>query len=69
MALGRVQDAVKQAFRGVHDEVIPLHMMNDGNAWERAQRTTKPFENELLTVLMHDTFKVADALNRDMANI
>ena len=72
MALGRVQDAVKQAFRGVRDEVIPLYMTNDiehRNAWERTQRITEPFENELLTALMHDTFKVADELKRDVANM
>ena len=72
MALGRVQDAVKQAFRGVRDEVIPLYMTNDiehRDAWERAQRTTEPFENELLTALMHDTFKVADELKRDVASM
>ena len=72
MALGRVQDAVKQAFRGVRDEVIPLYMANDiehRDAWERAQKITEPLENELLTALMHDTFKVADALKRDVANM
>ena len=63
MALGIVQDAVKQAFRGVRDKMIPLYMATDiehRDAWERAWKTTEPFENELLTTLMHDTFKVAD---------
>ena len=72
MALGRVQDAVKQAFRCVRDEMIPLYMTNDiehRDAWERARRTTEPFENELLKTLMHDTFKVADELKRDVANM
>ena len=39
------------------------------DAWERAQKTNEPFENELLTALKHDTFKVADALKRDVANM
>ena len=72
MALGHVHNAVKQAFHGVRDEVIPLYMANDiehRDAWERAQRTTEPFEHELLTALRHDTFKVADELKRDVGNM
>ena len=72
MALGRVQDAVKQAFRSVRDEMIPLYMTTDiehRDAWERVRKTTEPFENELLTTLMHDTFKVADELKRDLENL
>ena len=71
MALGRVQDAVKQAFRGVRDEMIPLYMTNNiehSDAWARVRKTTEPFENELLRALMHDTFKVADKMKRDVAN-
>ena len=63
MALSRVRDAVKKTFRGVRDEVIPLYMANGTehrDARESAQRTTEPFE-KLLTALMHDSFKVADA--------
>ena len=47
-------------------------MVNDiehRDAWERAQKTIEPFENELLTALMYDTFKVEDALKRDVANM
>ena len=72
IALGRVQDAVKQAFRSVRDEMIPLYMTTDidhRDAWERARKTTEPFENELLTTLINDTFKVADELKRDLANM
>ena len=43
--------------------MIPLYMMNDIEHKE----TTEQFENELLTALMHDTFKVADELKRDLA--
>ena len=59
MALGRVQDAVKQAFRSVREEMIPLYMTTDidhRDAWERVRKTTEPFENEVLITLMHDTF-------------
>ena len=72
IALGRVQDAVKQAFRSVRDEMIPLYMTTDidhRDAWERARKTPEPFENELLMTLMHDTFKVADELKRDLENL
>ena len=72
IALGRVQDAVKQAFRSVRDEMIPLYMTTDiehRDAWERVRKTTEPFENELLMTLMHDTFKVADELKRDLENL
>ena len=72
MALGRVQDAVKQAFRNVRDEMIPLYMTTDiehRDAWERVRKTTEPFENEILMNLMHDTFKVADELKRDLENM
>ena len=72
MALGRVQDAVKQAFRSVREEMIPLYMTTDidhRDAWERVRKTTEPFENELLMTLMHDTFKVADELKRDLENL
>ena len=72
MALGRVQDAVKQAFRSVREEMIPLYMTTDiehRDAWDRVRRTTEPFENELLMTLMHDTFKVADELKRDLENL
>ena len=72
MALGRVQDAVKQAFRNVRDEMIPLYMTTDiehRDAWERVRKTIEPFENELLMTLMHDTFKVADELKRDLENM
>ena len=68
MTLGRVQDIVKQAFRGVRDEMIPLYMTNDiehRDAWERVRETSEPFENKILMTLMHDTFKVADELKRD----
>ena len=68
----RVQHAIKQAVHGIRDEVIPLYMTNDiehRDAWERAHRTTEPFENALLTALMNDTFKVADELKCDMANM
>ena len=44
MALGRVQDAVKQAFRNVHEELIPLYTTTDiehRDAWERVRKTTK----------------------------
>ena len=43
MALGRVQDAVKQAFRSVREEMIPLYMTTDidhRDAWERVRKTT-----------------------------
>ena len=72
IALGRVQDAVKQAFRSVRDEMIPLYMTTDiehRDAWERVRKTTEPFENELLTTLMNDTFKVSDELKRDLASM
>ena len=72
IALGRVQDAVKQAFRSVCDEMIPLYMTTDiehRDAWERVRKTTEPFENELLMTLMHDTFKVANELKRDLENL
>ena len=72
MALGRVQDAVKQAFRSVRDEMIPLYMTTDiehRDAWERVRKTTEPFENQILMTLMHDTFKVADELKRDLENL
>ena len=62
IALGRVQDAVKQAFRSVREEMIPLKITSDiehRDAWE----------NEILTTLMHDTFKVADELKRDLENL
>ena len=42
MALGRVQDAVKQAFRNVHEEMIPLYTTMDiehRDAW-----TTNDFD-------------------------
>ena len=71
-AFGCVQDAVKQAFRSVCDEMIPLYMTTDiehRDAWERVRKTTEPFENELLMTLMHDTFKVADELKRDLENL
>ena len=72
MALGRVQDAVKQAFRRVRDEMIPLYMTTNiehRDAWERVRKTTEPFENEILMTLMHDTFKVADELKRNLENV
>ena len=72
MALGRVQDAVKQAFRSVREEMIPLYMTTDiehRDAWERVRKTTEPFENQILMTLMHDTFKVADELKRDLENL
>ena len=72
IALGRVQDAVKQAFRSVCDEMIPLYMTTDiehRDAWERVRKTTEPFENQILMTLMHDTFKVADELKRDLENL
>ena len=72
MALGRVQDAVKQAFRSVRDEMIPLYMATDiehRDAWERVRKTTEPFENQILMTLMHNTFKVADELKRDLENL
>ena len=72
MALGRVQDAVKQAFRSVRDEMIPLYMTSNiehRDAWERVQKTTEPFENEILMTLMHDTFKVADGLKHDLESL
>ena len=72
MALGRVQDAVKQAFRSVREEMIPLYMTTDidhRDAWERVRKTTEPFENEVLMTLMHDTFKVADELKRDLEKL
>ena len=72
MALGRVQDAVKQAFWSVRDEMIPLYMTIDienRDAWERVRKTTQPFENQILMTLMHDTFKVADELKRDLENL
>ena len=72
MALGRVQDAVKQAFRNVHEEMIPLYTTIDiehRDAWARVRKTTEPFENELLMTLMHDTFKVADELKHDLENL
>ena len=72
MALGRVQDAVKQAFRNVCEEMIPLYTTTDiehRDAWERVRKTTEPFENEILMTLMHDTFKVADELKRDLENL
>ena len=56
MALGRVQDAVKQAFRNVREEMI-------------VRKATEPFENEIMMILMHDTFKVADELKRDLENL
>ena len=49
MALGRVQDAVKKAFRSVRDEMIPLYMTTDierRDALERARKTTEPFETK-----------------------
>ena len=67
MALGRVQDAVKQAFRGVRDEVIPLYMTND--ITETLGNVRKGQLNCLKTTIMHDTFKVADELKRDVANM
>ena len=72
IALGRVQDAVKQAFRSVRDEMIPLYMTTDiehRDAWERVRKTTEPFENELIMTLMHNTFKIADELKRDLENL
>ena len=72
MALGRVQDAVNQAFRNVPDEMIPLYMTNNiehRDAWERVRKTTEPFENEIQMSLMHDTFKFADELKRDLENL
>ena len=74
MALGCVQDAVKQAFRIVHDRMIPLYMEttdieNMGDAWACARKITEPFENKLLKTLMRDTFKVAGALKRDLETL
>ena len=70
MALGRVQDAVKQAFRNVHEEMIPLYTtMEHRDAWARVRKTTEPFENDFLTTLMHDIFKVEDELKRDLADM
>ena len=69
MTLGQVQDTVKQAFRNVREEMIPLDTTTDiehGDAWERVRKTIEPFENEILMTLMHDTFKVADELKRDL---
>ena len=72
MALGRVQDAVKQAFRSVRDEMIPLYIttkIDHRDAWERVRKTTEPFENKLITNLIQDTFKVAEELKRGVANM
>ena len=39
------------------------------DAWKRVRKTTEPFENEILMTLMHDTFKFADELERDLENL
>ena len=72
MALGRVQDAVKQAFRNVHKEMIPLYTTMDiehRDAWERVRKTSEPFEIEILKTLMHDTYKIADEVKRNLTDI
>ena len=72
MALGRVQDGAKQAFRSVRDEMITLYMTTNiehRDAWECVRKTTEPFENEILMTLMLDTFKVVDELKRDLENV
>ena len=72
MALGRVQDAVKQAVRCIRNEMIPLFMTTNiepRDAWERVRKTTEPLENELLTILMHNAFNVADELKHHLANM
>ena len=72
MALGRVQYAAEQAFSNVREEMIPLYTTMDiehRDAWESVRKTTEPFENEILMTLMHETFKVADELKRDLQNL
>ena len=72
MALGNVQDAVKRAHRTVRDEMIPLYTaagVERMDAWERVCKVLAPFENELIMILMHDTFNVADKLKNDLESL
>ena len=72
LALGNVQDAVKRAFRSVHEEIIPLYVtasVERMDAWERVCKVLAPFENELIITVMRDTFKAAEKLKTDLMNL
>ena len=70
LALCNVQDAVKQAFRSVRDEMVPFYTTASYGsvehiaAWERVRKVVSPFENELLMTLLHNTFNVTSELKK-----
>ena len=72
LALGNVQDAVKQAFRNVRKEMIPWYVAanaEQSDALDLILDALAPIENGLLMTLMHDTFNVADKLKSDLESL